>query len=174
MTHGAAPTDTTSVVIQGGAATLAVAFLRDTLDLAFPFLVVAGVVIIVDLIFGVQAAHKRGEDVRVSKAIRRTIGKAVEYLSWVILGATLGVAFEWPPLSKIIIGVAISIELLSIVSNWLALHGKKISGLEEFAKEVIKDKTGTDASMIHITDDTAAHDRSGARPEVPESPVDER
>ena len=60
------------------------------------------------------------------------------------------------------------------MSNWLALHGKKISGLEEFAKEVIKDKTGTDASMIHITDDTAAHDRSGARPEVPESPVDER
>ena len=172
MTH--APTDTTSIVVQGGAATLAVAFLRDTLDLAFPFLIVAGVVILVDLFFGVQAAHKRGEEVRASKAIRRTIGKAVEYLSWVILGATLGVAFEWPPLSKIIIGVAISIELLSIVSNWLSLHGKKITGLEEFAKEVIKDKTGTDASMIHITDDTAAHDRSGARPEVPESPVDER
>ena len=172
MTH--APTDTTSIVVQGGAATLAVAFLRDTLDLAFPFLVVAGVVILVDLYFGCKAANKRGEEVRASKAIRRTIGKAVEYLSWVILGATLGVAFEWPPLSKIIIGVAISIELLSIVSNWLSLHGKKITGLEEFAKEVIKDKTGTDASMIHITDDTAAHDRSGARPEVPESPVDER
>lgn len=173
MTH-AAPTDTTSVVIQGGAATLAVAFLRNTLDLAFPFLVVAGVVIIVDLIFGVKAAAQRGEVVRASKAIRRTIGKAVEYLSWVILGATLAIAFEWPPLSKIIIGVAISIELLSIVSNWLSLHGKKISGLEEFAKEFIKDKTGTDASMIHITDDTAAHDRTGTRPEVPVSPTDER
>ena len=150
MTH--APTDTTSIVVQGGAATLAVAFLQDTLDLAFPFLVVAGVVIIVDLIFGVQAAHKRGEDVRASKAIRRTIGKSVEYLSWVILGATLAIAFEWPSLSKWIIGVAISIELMSIISNWLALHGKKVTGLEEFAKGVLRDKTGHDASMIQITD----------------------
>lgn len=173
MTH--APTDTTSVIVQGGAATLAVAFLRDTLDLAFPFLIVAGVVILVDLFFGVQAAHKRGEDVRASKAIRRTIGKAVEYLSWVILGATMAIAFEWPPLSKVIIGVAISIELLSIVSNWLALHGKKITGLEDFAKGVIQDKTGHDTSMIHITDDdSAAHDRTGTRPEVPVSPTDER
>lgn len=174
MTH-AAPTDTTSVVIQGGAATLAVAFLRNTLDLAFPFLVVAGVVIIVDLIFGVKAAAQRGEVVRASKAIRRTIGKAVEYLSWVILGATLAIAFEWPPLSKIIIGVAISIELLSIVSNWLSLHGKKISGLEEFAKEVIKDKTGHDASMIHITDaEQQPADRAADAGKAPETPGETR
>lgn len=171
MTH--APSDTTSVVVQGGAATLAVAFLRDTLDLAFPFLIVAGVVIIVDLIFGVQAASKRGEVVRASKAIRRTIGKAVEYLSWVILGATLAIAFEWPPLSKIIIGVAISIELLSIVSNWLSLHGKKITGLEEFAKEVIKDKTGHDASMIQITD-TQPADRAADAGQAPETPGEAR
>lgn len=171
MTH--APTDTTSIVVQGGAATLAVAFLQNTLDLAFPFLIVAGVVIIVDLIFGVQAANKRGEVVRASKAIRRTIGKAVEYLSWVILGATLAIAFEWPMLSKVIIGVAISIELLSIISNWLALHGKKITGLDEFAKEIIKDKTGHDTSMIQITDEEA-HDKADARPENPQPPVNER
>ena len=169
MTH--APTDTTSIVVQGGAATLAVAFLQDTLDLAFPFLIVAGVVILVDLFFGVQAAHKRGEDVRASKAIRRTIGKSVEYLSWVILGATLAIAFEWPPLSKWIIGIAISIELMSIISNWLALHGKKVTGLEEFAKGVLRDKTGHDASMIQITD-APAHDKAGARPENPQPPAD--
>ena len=174
MTH-AAPTDTASVVIQGGAATLAVAFLRNALNLAFPFLVVAGVVIIVDLIFGVKAAAQRGEVVRASKAIRRTIGKAVEYLSWVILGATLAIAFEWPPLSKIIIGVAISIELLSIVSNWLSLHGKKISGLEEFAKEVIKDKTGHDASMIHITDaEQQPANRAADAGKAPETPGEVR
>ena len=167
MTH--APTDTTSIVVQGGAATLAVAFLRDTLDLAFPFLIVAGVVILVDLYFGVKAASKRGETVRASKAIRRTIGKSVEYLSWVILGATLAIAFEWPPLSKWIIGIAISIELLSIVSNWLSLHGKKITGIEGFVQGVIHDKTGHDASMLHIEDDSA-HDKADARPENPQPP----
>ena len=147
-----APTDTASVVVPGGAAALAVAFLRDTLDLAVPFLVVAAVVIVVDLIFGIAAARKRGEEVRASRAIRRTVGKAVEYLSWVILGATLAIAFEWPPLAKLLVGIAISIELLSIVQNWLLLHGKKISGLGAFAQGVIKDKTGHDASMIQITD----------------------
>ena len=147
-----AASDSTSVVVQGGAATVAVAFLQDTLNLAFPFLAVAAVVILADLYFGIAAAKKRGEAVRISRAIRRTAGKAVEYLSWVILGATMAVAFEWPPLSKVVIGFAIAIELLSIVSNWLFLHGKKISGLEDFAKEVIKDKTGHDASMISIED----------------------
>ena len=147
-----AASDSTSVIVQGGAATVAVAFLRDTLNLAFPFLAVAAVVILADLYFGIAAARKRGEEVRISRAIRRTAGKAVEYLSWVILGATMAVAFEWPPLSKVVIGFAITIELLSIVSNWLFLHGKKISGLEDFAKEVIKDKTGHDASMITIED----------------------
>lgn len=147
-----AASDSTSVIVQGGAATVAVAFLRDTLNLAFPFLAVAAVVILADLYFGIAAAKKRGEPVRASRAIRRTAGKAVEYLSWVILGATMAVAFEWPPLSKVVIGFAIAIELLSIVSNWLFLHNKKISGLEDFAKEVIKDKTGHDTSMITIED----------------------
>lgn len=165
--------DTTSVVVQGGAATMAVAFLQNALDIAFPFLVVAGVVIIVDLYFGVRAAAKRGEQVRVSRAIRRTIGKAVEYLSWVILGATLALAFEWPPLSKVVIGFAIAIELLSIVTNWLSLHGKKITGLEEFAKEVIKDKTGHDASMIHIEDEQPS-DRAADAGTAPETPGEAR
>ena len=147
-----APTDTASVVIQGGAATVAVAFLRETLDIAFPFLAVAGVVILVDLYFGIRAASARGEQVRASRAIRRTAGKAAEYLSWVILGATLAIAFEWPPLSKVVIGFAIAIELLSIVSNWLETRGKRITGLEDFAKGIIKDRTGHDASMIRIED----------------------
>ena len=80
--------------------------------------------------------------------------------SWVLLIFAVG-QLGWSMLS-------------GIVSNWLALHGKKITGLEEFAKEVIKDKTGHDASMIQITDSDAAHDRSGTRPEVPESPADGR
>lgn len=151
MTH--APSDTTSVAVQGGAAALAVGFLHDALDLAFPFLVVALIIIFVDLYFGIKAAKFRGEEVRASKALRRTAGKIVEYLSWVILGATLALAFGWPSLSKIIVGIAISIELLSVLTNWLSLHGKKISGIGEFAQGLIKDKTGVDTSMIKVEDD---------------------
>lgn len=169
MTHS----DTPSVAVQGGAATVALAFLRNALDIAFPFLVVAGVVILVDLYFGVKAAIKRGEQVKASRAIRRTVGKAVEYLSWVILGATLALAFEWAPLSKVVIGFAIAIEFLSIVTNWMSLHGKRITGLEEFAKEVIEKKTGLNTDKIHIEDEQPA-DRAADAGNAPETPSEAR
>lgn len=144
--------DTTSVVVQGGAATIAVTFLHQSIEIAVPFLYVAGAVILADLYFGVKAALKRGEDVTVGTAVRRTIGKVFEYLAWVVLGSTLGAAYGNPDVTKWIIGGVIFIELLSVGRNYLFLHGKKITGLEEFFKGLFKDKTGHDASMIQITD----------------------
>lgn len=148
----AAPTDTTSVVIQGGAATIAVTFLHQSIEIAVPFLYVAGAVILADLYFGVKAALKRNEEVTAGTAIRRTTGKVFEYLAWVVLGSTIGAAYGNPDVTKWILGGVIGIELLSVIKNYLYLHGKKITGLTDFAKNVIKDKTGHDASMINITD----------------------
>ena len=41
---------------------------------------VAAVVIVCDLFFGCEAARKRGERVRISRAVRRTVNKMCEYL----------------------------------------------------------------------------------------------
>jgi len=145
-------TDSLGVAAKGVGAATAVVVLSDALNLALPFLILALVVVLVDLYFGIRAAQGRGEEVRASRALRRTIGKIAEYLCWVILAATLAVTFDYPALTKWVVGFVIAIEGLSIVQNWLALRGKRITGLEEFAKEIIKDKTGHDAGALHIED----------------------
>lgn len=142
--------DTLGVAVKGVGAATAVVFISDALNLALPFLILAFVVILVDLYFGIRAAQCRGEAVRASRALRRTAGKVAEYLCWTILASTLAVTFDYPALTKWVVGFVIGVEGLSIVQNWLALHGKRITGIEEFAKEIIKDKTGHDASMIHV------------------------
>lgn len=153
------PADTTSVaatsqvVAQGSVSALLVSFYHDALDLAFPFIIPALFLILVDLLFGVQAAKRRKEDVRISRAIRRTIDKMVSYACWIILSATLSVAFALPNLSKIILGIVIGIELISVVTNYFTMRGKKVSGLWETAMSIIGHKVGEDLSTIKIEDD---------------------
>ena len=147
------PTDNTaSVAVQGGAAAIVAAFFRDAFLLAAPFLLVAVAVIGVDLYFGLKAAAHRGENIRASRAIRRTLGKAVEYLSWVILASTLSIAFDFQPLTKIILGVVIGIELMSIISNYLEMKGKTVTGLETFFLKLLGRKLNADTSDIVIKD----------------------
>ena len=54
-----------------------------------PYLVIAAVVILIDLVFGIRAAQRKGDRIRISRAIRRTIGKAVEYFCWAVLASSM-------------------------------------------------------------------------------------
>lgn len=143
---------TSATIAQGSVSVLAVTFLHDTFTLMFPFLFVALILIIADLFFGIAAAHKRGEIVRLSRAIRRTVNKVVEYACWIVLAASLAVAFQFPSLNWIFLALVVGNEMISIISNWLFLQGKKISGLPEFFLKWIGDKTNTDTSSIQITE----------------------
>ena len=61
-------------------------------DFVYPLrymLLVAVFLIICDLRFGVKAAKKRGEEVRFSRAGRRTINKMVDYLCWFFLACSI-------------------------------------------------------------------------------------
>ena len=105
-----------------------------------------------DLIFGIAAAQRRGESVRVSRAIRRTVNKLVEYACWVILAASLAVAFNFKSLNWIILSIVIGNEMISIFSNWMFVHGKKVSGLQDFFLKLLGKKLDTDLSDIKIED----------------------
>lgn len=117
-----------------------------------PFLIVALLLIIVDLVFGIAAARKRNEIVRFSRALRRTVNKLVEYACWVILAASLAVAFDYKPLNWILLAVVIGNEMISILTNWLFVHGKKVTGLQEFFLRLLGKKLDADTSGIHIED----------------------
>ena len=144
---------TSATIAQGSVSVLAVAFLHDTFTLMFPFIFVAFVLILADLFFGIAAARKRKEQVRLSRAIRRTVNKIVEYACWIILAASLAVAFKTPALNWIFLALVIGNEMISIITNWLFVRGMKVSGLPEAFVKWLGKKASFDTSDIKIEKD---------------------
>lgn len=93
------------------------------------FLLLAIVLIIGDLRFGIAAAKKRGEKIRPSRAVRRSLNKLVDYICWLsiatIVGINFGSVFGLPLLSVIIMAVVCIIEMSSIIDNYLEYKGIK-------------------------------------------------
>jgi len=146
-------TDTTSassVAAQGGASAIFLTFLNSSIIEMIPYLIVAFLLVLVDLNFGILAANKRGEKVRCSRAVRRTAGKAFEYFCWITISSTLSIAFETRLIEFGILGLVMGIELTSIISNWLEARGKVIRGLNII--KIIGDKAGVDLSEVKIED----------------------
>ena len=86
-------------VISGTTATIFSSFV-DGWESLVVWLVVAFVLILADLKFGVQASMKRGEKIRGSRVIRQTVNKMVDYICWIsiawVLGNSFGKVFEIP------------------------------------------------------------------------------
>lgn len=68
-----------------------------------PWLVLGLVLVFLDLRFGIKAARVRGEQIRTSRAWRRTLSKTIDYLGWVtvaeLLSRTFGLAIGKPVVS---------------------------------------------------------------------------
>ena len=148
MNLGHTTTDTGATVLTGGVSAAALVFVKMSIERMIPFLFVAALLIAVDLYFGIKSAKKRGETVRASTALRKTIGKTFEYVCWVTLSASLSLAFEWQPLEWIVLGLVMGNELLSIIGNYFFIHGYKITGFDLL--KLLKNKTGIDTDDIKI------------------------
>lgn len=141
-------TSAAGILVEGGVATTAVIFLQQSVLNMIPFLFIAFILIFVDLIFGIKAAKKRKEKIRPSRALRRTVGKTVEYVCWVILSSTLSVAFNTPIIEWVILGIIMGNEVLSIITNYFELHGYKLKGLNIF--KIVGEKAGIDTSDVTL------------------------
>lgn len=115
-------------VINGFAASVLAPFLDGWQQMLW-FLILAIILIIGDLRFGIAAAKKRGERIRPSRAVRRSINKLVDYICWLsiatVVGINFGTVFEIPLLSVIIMAIVCIIELSSIIDNYLEYKGIK-------------------------------------------------
>lgn len=117
-----------------------------------PFMVLAIVLVVVDLKFGIAAANKRKRDaektgqnyepVRFSRAGRRTLNKIADYICWVTLAGLFGQAFGQvlgiPALAAIILLVIYVLELSSCFSNYFEARGinKKVNLWNFFSKKL--------------------------------------
>lgn len=140
----------TQVIAEGSVATIIAVVAHNTFYAMLPYMIVCLCIIILDLYYGVRAARKRHEEIRVSRAIRRTLAKIFEYLCWLLIGAGLAVAFNAPWLDKTIVGAVLGIECISMFSNALFCKGYKIKGLDKALIKKIGQKEGIDTSDIEI------------------------
>lgn len=113
-------------VISGTTATVFSSF-ADGMESLAVWLLAAFVLIVVDLRFGVKAALARGEKIRGSRVIRRTVNKMVDYICWIslalVLGGSFGKAFDMPLLVAIVMLVVCCIEISSIFDNYFEYKG---------------------------------------------------
>ncbi len=106
-----------------------------------PWLLLGMVLVIADLRFGIMAAKKRGEKIRPSRAVRRTINKMVDYLCWVTLAEVCSRTFEMtlgaPIISMGMLFIIYGIEINSCVNNYLEYKGikKKLNFFQLVKKE---------------------------------------
>lgn len=95
-----------------------------------PLFLIALALIFVDSRFGSLKSKLRGEEVRFSRMIRKSINKFVDYFCWVTLaglfGAYYGDAFNLPNLELVALAGIYGIELNSIMNNFLEYKGINI------------------------------------------------
>ena len=108
-------------------------FMSSFMDFIEPlkwFLLLGLILIFADLRFGIAAAKKRGEKIRISRAGRRTINKIVDYLCWILvagaMGKAFGIPFNIPILPAITLLVVCGLEINSVFMNYFEARGKKV------------------------------------------------
>lgn len=110
--------------IAAGFATIAGSFLSQSLEHMVPWLIVSAAVVVCDLAFGIRKALIMGEEIRLSSAIRRTMGKMVTYFAFVcmivMIDIASGMAWHIDIYSCLLVCF---IELCSILSNYLRPKG---------------------------------------------------
>ena len=108
-----------ALVVQGSVAATVTAFLQTAVLRMIPYAIPAVFLIFLDLVYGVRAARFRGEKVRISTAVRRTMTKFFSYVCWIILASTLALAFKHDWIEWVVLGLVYANELASIVGNYL-------------------------------------------------------
>lgn len=119
--------------VQGGFSAVAVAFLRESLEHMIPWFIVTCVVIVCDLAFGIRKSLLMGERVRLSSAVRRTMGKMVTYFAFVAMVCTICVAAGGDTKIDVYSCLLVCfVEGCSIMSNLLKPKGYDFNILKAF------------------------------------------
>ena len=94
------------------------------------FLLFALFLIIADLRFGIAKSRKRGEEIRFSRAGKRSINKIIDYICWILVAGAgeqaFGVPLNIPIFPALALLVVYGLEINSVYCNYCETKGKKI------------------------------------------------
>lgn len=116
-----------NTVVEGSATVAIMAFFSTAMREILPWLALCIPFIVLDLMYGIRAARHRGDKVRISTAIRRSVDKLVSYVMWVAAAVMLAQLFEVRWLEKAVLGLVYGNELISIIGNHLETKGVELS-----------------------------------------------
>lgn len=139
-------TEESSLIVQGGVSASLVALLQTAVLRMIPYAVPGLLLVVLDLAYGIQAARRRGEAVRVSTAIRRSLTKVFLYICWLILATTIAIAFGKDWLEWGVLGMVYANEGLSIIGNALETKGIvfSIGGAYRWLLRLLAGKAGAE------------------------------
>lgn len=116
------------IVASGFLTPLAMAFLRNSIQVMLPWTMAFVAVVMADLAAGIYKSKRMGVEVRTSKAWRETMGKIIVYFAFVLAVAMVDVASGGGMgIAKFCCLFICGIEGCSIVSNLLKPHGISVS-----------------------------------------------
>lgn len=148
-------TEDSALIVQSGASAALVTILQTAVLRMIPYAVPGLFLVILDLAYGVKAAKIRGEQVRASTAIRRSLTKIFLYICWLILATTIAIAFDKSWLEWGTLALVYGNEGLSIIGNYLESKGLSFSIaavyrwlIRFFAGKVGGDMTDDEAGQI--------------------------
>ena len=139
-----------ALVMQSSISATAIVFLQSAVLRMIPYSIPALFLIFLDLLYGVRAAKYRGEKVRTSTAVRRSVTKVFSYLCWLVLASTLALAFKHDWLEWVVLGLVYLNELTSIVGNYYEPKGLQISWRYFFnwVAKIFGQKAGVDTDGL--------------------------
>lgn len=143
-----AMSEDTALIVTGGASAALVTILQTAVLRMIPYAVPGLFLVILDLAYGVKAARIRGEQVRASTAIRRSLTKVFLYICWLILATTIAIAFDKSWLEWGTLALVYGNEGLSIIGNYLESKGMSfsIAGVYRWLLKFFAGKVGGDMS----------------------------
>lgn len=147
-----AATEESALIVEGTVSAALVTLLQTAVLRMIPFAMPGLMLIVLDLFFGIRAAKHRGEIVRVSTAIRRSLTKMFEYICWIILATTLAISFDKDFLEWGTLGLVYANEFLSIIGNYLETKGLQLSivGVYKWLIRLLTGKAGAEADPDDI------------------------
>ena len=150
-----AMTEDSALIVEGSVSATLVALLQTAVLRMIPYAVPGLLLVVLDLAYGIKAARVRGEQVRASTAIRRSLTKVFLYICWLILATTIAIAFEKEWLEWGTLALVYGNEALSIIGNHLESKGLSFSlaaayrwVLKFFAGKVGGEMSDDEASQI--------------------------
>lgn len=150
-----AVTEDSALIVEGGASAALVTILQTAVLRMIPYAVPGLFLVLLDLVYGIRAARARGEAVRVSTAIRRSLTKVFLYICWLILATTIALAFGKAWLEWGVLALVYANEGLSIVGNYLESKGLvfSVAGVYKWLIRWVTGKAGVEADPDEILKD---------------------